>query len=50
MLGNNLWDIFSDAKELDSYKNYNKAMTTGKAVYFEDFYPPIDRWYEVSAY
>ncbi|HRE42049.1 MAG TPA: PAS domain S-box protein [Ignavibacteria bacterium] len=50
MLGNNLWDIFSDAKELDSYKNYNKAMTTGKAVYFEDFYPPIDRWYEVSAF
>lgn len=50
MLGKNLWEVFPEAKKLDSYLKYNHALNSGEAVYFEDFYPPIDRWYEVSAY
>lgn len=50
MLGKNLWEVFPEAKNLDSYVKYNHALVSGEAVYFEDFYPPINRWYEVSAY
>jgi len=50
MLGQNLWDIFVDAVNSTSYKNYHRAMATRQAVHFEDHYAPLKKWYEVSAY
>lgn len=50
MLGHNLWDVFADAVESTSYKQYHKAIKTNTAVHFEDYYPPLDQWYEISAY
>ncbi|MDP9081757.1 MAG: PAS domain S-box protein [Bacteroidota bacterium] len=50
MLNHNLWDIFSDAVGSESYKNYHQAIESETAVHFEDYYPPLNKWYEVSAY
>ena len=50
MLGNNLWDVFKDAANSVSYKNYHRAVATKQAVHFEDYYAPLKKWYEVSAY
>ena len=50
MLNQNLWDIFNDAVGSESYKNYHTAIATDTAIHFEDYYPPLAKWYEVSAY
>ncbi len=50
MLGRYFWDLYPDAVELRSYREYTLAMETGQPVHFEDYYPPMDTWFEVSAY
>lgn len=50
MLDNNLWEVFSDAVQSESHKNYTLAMKSQEAVHFEDYYPPLQKWYEISAY
>ncbi|HVW95315.1 MAG TPA: PAS domain S-box protein [Mucilaginibacter sp.] len=50
MLNSNLWDIFSDAIDSESYKKYQEVVSTQTAMHFEDFYPPLQKWYEISAY
>jgi len=50
ILGEHLWDVFDDAKDLPSYTNYHKVMEEGVSVDFEDYYAPLDRWYDISAY
>lgn len=50
ILNYRLWDVFINSIDSDSYKKYHEAMQTGQAVHFEDFYPPLDKWYEISAY
>ncbi len=50
IVGNNLWDIYHDAINLEFYTQYHKAMHTGEMVSFEEYYPTIHKWFEVSAY
>jgi PAS domain S-box-containing protein len=50
MVGKVLWDMFPDSVNSKSYKNYVQAIETNKAVHFEDYYEPLIKWYEVSAY
>lgn len=50
VLNQNLWAIYTDAINSESYNNYHLAIKTNQAVHFEDYYPPLGRWYEVSAY
>jgi PAS domain S-box-containing protein len=50
MLQNNLWDIFADAIGSESYNKYHLALEINKPVHFEDYYPPLKMWYEISAY
>ncbi len=50
ILGKNIWDVFSDATDLPSYKNYYRAMEERVAVNFEDYYEPIDSWFDINAY
>ena len=45
-----LWDIFPDSKDSVSHQNYKKAIQSRKAVNFEDYYEPMNKWYEISAY
>lgn len=50
MLGKNLWDVYTDAVELEFYKQYHKAMASGTTVTFEEFYPTLKKWFEVTGY
>lgn len=45
-----LWDIFSQSVDSESYRQYQSAMDSGKAGYFEDFYPVLNKWFAISVY
>jgi len=47
ILGKNLWEVFPDAVNLPSYKNYRLALKKNKPINFEDFY---GIWLEINAY
>ncbi|MDN4165957.1 PAS domain-containing protein [Cytophagales bacterium LB-30] len=49
-LGKNLWRIYGDAVDSAFYINYHIAITENKAVHFEEFYPTLEKWFEISAY
>ena len=50
ILEHNLWDVFIDSTDSESYRKYHQAVATKEAVHFEDYYPPLEKWYEISAY
>ena len=50
ILGKNLWDVFSDSIDSESYRKYHEAVATNQVVHFEDYYLVLDKWYEISAY
>jgi PAS domain S-box-containing protein len=50
VLGKNLWEVYSDAVELDFYTQYHKAVEEQVTVHFEEYYPTLEKWFEVSAY
>jgi len=50
ILHHNLWDVFSGSVGSESYKKYHEAVETGQAAHFEDYYPVLEKWYEISAY
>jgi len=50
IIGRCLWDIFSNNRDSVSYKNYHQAIETNETVHFEDYYPFVNKWYEISAY
>ncbi|HQT22765.1 MAG: hypothetical protein B7X86_11075 [Sphingobacteriales bacterium 17-39-43] len=47
LVGNCLWEVFPEAVNLPSYRNYYKVLETGQPLSFEDFY---GIWLEVNAY
>lgn len=50
LLGRNIWDCFPQAVNSAFDKQYHQAVETGQSVGFEAYYPPLDTWFEVSAY
>ncbi len=50
IIGQNLWENFEEAKELDFYTQYHKAVENQITVHFKEYYPPEEKWFEVSAY
>jgi PAS domain S-box-containing protein len=50
VVGKNLWDIFSGSIDTESYRKYHEAIATNQVIHFEDHYPVLDKWYEISAY
>lgn len=50
IIGKNLWEVFSDSIDSESYKKYHQAIKTHKVVHFEDYYQVLNKWYEISAY
>ena len=50
ILGKNIWEVFSDATDLPSYHYYHTALRTGETIHFEDFYAPVNSWFEISIY
>jgi PAS domain S-box-containing protein len=50
LLGEDVWEEFPDAAESTFRREYERAMGTQEAVTFEEFYPPLDAWFEAHAY
>ena len=50
MLGHPLWQVFSMDNNIDAYLKYQQAIDTARSVHFEDYYPLLSAWYEISAY
>jgi len=49
-IGESIWDLFPAAVGTTFESEYRHAMAEQEAVSFEAFFPPLDRWFEVSAY
>ncbi len=50
VLGHNLWELFRDTLKSKSFDKYLEAVTNQESVQFEDYYPILDKWYEINAY
>ncbi|MCH7412260.1 PAS domain S-box protein [Belliella sp. R4-6] len=50
VLGKNLWEIFPEAVNLKFYPNYSKAKAKNIPVRFEEYFPPLKSWYEITAF
>ncbi len=50
LLGRNVWAEFPAAVGSTFDREYHRAVSTGQPVTFEEFFAPLDRWFEVHAY
>lgn len=50
LLGQHLWDVYSDAIGSSFYQTYHQAMSERVALRVEDFYPTLSIWLEVNVY
>lgn len=49
-LGKSIWEVFAPARETELFEHYQSVMKDQKTVAFEYFYPPLNTWFDVSAY
>ncbi|HEX7029959.1 MAG TPA: PAS domain S-box protein [Gammaproteobacteria bacterium] len=50
LLGKSVWNEFSEAVGTRFEREYRRAMDEGRTVAFEEFYPPLGIWVDVTAY
>lgn len=50
LLGANIWDAFPEAVGTTFQTKYQRAISEGLAVRFQEFFAPLRKWFEVSAY
>jgi len=50
IVGMKLGEVFSDSAGSLSHQKYREAITEQKVIHFEDWYPPLQRWYALSVY
>jgi diguanylate cyclase (GGDEF)-like protein/PAS domain S-box-containing protein len=50
LLGHNIWEEFPQAKDSTFGIRYLKAVAEQVPVEFEEYYPPLEAWFEVHAY
>ena len=50
MVGQNMWDAFPEAVGSPFQKRYERAIEEQTTVEFVDYYPPLNRWFEVKAF
>lgn len=50
VLGKIVWEEFPEAVDSTSWNEYHRAVSQGVTVAFEDYYPPLGRWFDVRAY
>ena len=49
-LGQNLWDLFRDARVSKFFTESHLALSENVSVHFEEYFQPLEVWLEVSAY
>lgn len=50
VLGKNIWESFSETISLKFYSEFHRALAEKTSVRFEEFYPPLQRWYDMSVF
>ena len=50
LIGKHIWTVFPEGKGLSFYQIYHKAVETQETIYFEDYYKPLDQWFENRVY
>jgi PAS domain S-box-containing protein len=50
LLGTTVWDAFPGTLGRTFEREYRRAVAENVAVSFEDYYPQLDKWFEVRAY
>ncbi len=51
LIGKYFWDVFPDAERLLFGREFRRAMETGVATHFEEYYPaPLNMWVECHCY
>ncbi|MFD2033745.1 PAS domain S-box protein [Belliella marina] len=50
LLGKNIWEMFPEAITLKFHPYFAEAKKKNKPVRFEEFFPPLKSWYEISAF
>ena len=50
LLGRNLWEEFPEAVGTQFQERYEHAVRTQEMVLFEEYFPPLDTWFEVRAW
>lgn len=50
LLGNLVWDEFEPLRNSTFEHEYRRAVTDKTTVRFIEFYPPLQKWFEVNAY
>lgn len=50
LLSQRIWDAFPEAVGTSFWDSYQRAMSQRVATTFEEFYPPLEMWFEVHAY
>ncbi len=50
LLGRNVWEEFAPAVGSTFDVMYHRAVETGEVVTFEEYYAPLETWFEVRAY
>ena len=49
LLGKSIWEEFPEAVRLKFHAEYQKALRERRLVEFEEYYPPLERWFEIKA-
>ncbi|WP_022836911.1 PAS domain S-box protein [Salisaeta longa] len=50
LIGQNVWEEFPEAVDLPFYEEYHRAVDTQTSVQFDAYFPPLETWFEVSAF
>lgn len=50
LIGKHIWTEFPDGVGLPFYNAYYKAVETKKTIYFQEFYEPLQKWFENRIY
>lgn len=50
LLGSVIWDAFPEAVKLRFYTEFQRAMAEATPLHFEEFFPPLDAWYECHCF
>ncbi len=50
ILGRSIWDVFPEARALKFGPEFRRAVSDKVTARFEEYFPPLDAWFEMSAY
>lgn len=50
IVGRNLWEVYTDVAAFKFYPEYQRALRDNVSVHFEEYYPTLRTWFDISAY